>query len=91
MILAQYLAWETSQKNLKLAEKDMKIRYDSKANQSPILKADIFVGWVTKGRIWHMVIWERIWEKGPIGNFSHHEIAEKLLFQMLQTILKYSW
>ena len=41
MILAQYLAWETSQKNLKLEEKDMKTRYDSKANQSPILKADI--------------------------------------------------
>ena len=32
------------------------------------------------------IIWERIWEKGPIGNFSRHEIAEKLLFQMLQTI-----
>ena len=41
MILAQDLAWETSQKNLKLAEKDMKTRYDSKANQSPILEADI--------------------------------------------------
>ena len=41
MILAQYLAWETSQKNLKLAEIEMKTRYDSKADQSPILKADI--------------------------------------------------
>ena len=37
-----------------------------------------------------MHIWERIWEKGPIGNFLRHEIAEKLLFQMLQTIFKYS-
>ena len=36
-------------------------------------------------------IWERIWEMGPIGNSLRHEIAEKLLFQMLQTILKYSW
>ena len=41
MILAQDLAWETSQNNLKLAEKDMKTRYDSKAIQSPIMKADI--------------------------------------------------
>ena len=30
--------------------------------------------------------WERIWEKGPIDNFLRDEIAEKLLFQMLQTI-----
>ena len=22
----------------------------------------------------NMTIWERIWEKGPIGNFSRHEI-----------------
>ena len=41
MILAQDLAWETSQKNLKLSEKDMKTRYDSKAIQSSIMKADI--------------------------------------------------
>ena len=46
-------------------------------------------------------IWERIWEKEPIGNFSRHKydanvvhvftnlIAEKP-FQLLQTILKYS-
>ena len=36
------------------------------------------------------VIWERIWEKGPIGNVFTNSIAEKLPFQMLQTILKYS-
>ena len=36
-------------------------------------------------------IWERIWEKGPIGNFSCHEIWREIPFQMLQTILKYSW
>ena len=41
MLLAQYLAWETSQNNLKLAEKDMKTRYDSKEIQSLIMKADI--------------------------------------------------
>ena len=41
MILAQDLAWERSQKNLKLSEKDMKTRYDSKAIQSSIMKADI--------------------------------------------------
>ena len=41
MILAQDLAWETSQKNLKLSEQDMKTRYDSKAIQSSIMKADI--------------------------------------------------
>ena len=34
--------------------------------------------------------WERIWENGPIGNVFTNSIAEKLPFQMLQTILKYS-
>ena len=34
--------------------------------------------------------WDRIWEKGPIGNVFTNVIAEKLPFQMLQTILKYS-
>ena len=33
---------------------------------------------------------EPIWEKGPIGNVFTNLIAEKLPFQMLQTILKYS-
>ena len=41
MILAQDLAWEMSQKNLKMTEKEMKTRYDSKAVQSQIMKADI--------------------------------------------------
>ena len=38
----------------------------------------------------HSKILERIWEKGPIGNVFTNLIAEKLPFQMLQTILKYS-
>ena len=38
----------------------------------------------------YIYIWERIWEKGPIGNVFTNLIAEKLPFQMLQTILKYS-
>ena len=37
-----------------------------------------------------LLIWERIWEKGPIGNVFTNLVAEKLPFQMLQTILKYS-
>ena len=41
----------------------------------------------TQNRIY---IWERIWEKGPIGNVFTDLIEEKLPFQMLQTILKYS-
>ena len=41
MILAQDLAWQMSQKNLKMTEKEMKTRYDSKAVQSQIMKADI--------------------------------------------------
>ena len=28
----------------------------------------------------HMYIWERIWEKGPIGNFFTNSIPEKLPF-----------
>ena len=27
-----------------------------------------------------MVIWERIWEKGPIGNFFTNSIPEKITF-----------
>ena len=43
-----------------------------------------------KARIKELLIWERIWEKGPIGNFFTNSIAEKLPFKTLQTILKYS-
>ena len=38
----------------------------------------------------YKTIWERIWEKGPIGNFFTSSIPEKLPFKTLQTILKYS-
>ena len=38
----------------------------------------------------YIIIWECIWKKGPIGNVFTILITEKLPFQMLQAILKYS-
>ena len=39
----------------------------------PIVEATVDAKW-GGGCPFVLDIWERIWEKGPIGNFSHHEI-----------------
>ena len=41
MILAKGIAWETSQNDLKSAERDIESRFDTKASQSQMIIADI--------------------------------------------------
>ena len=56
-------------------------RFDKSVCIGRTLKSDLSsIFWGNPGEIlhigWKIVdnIWERIWEKGPIGNFSRHEI-----------------